>query len=246
MAELRDCPVLQAGPVTSVAGVIDRLTEIRDCAGKVAPECGIVRFSDLYLTITRCIQEHLENGGFFADDAYLERLDVTFANRYFDALRAWAGGGTPPKVWKLFFEVPDNGEITAMQLAGGGVNAHINLDLAVAVVVTGRAKGDHDLECRRADYDKVNDVFAERMEDLLHRLEHPATPGAAGEEAAEPLSFMGRLMMRIVVRTRDHAWSDAHKLWRLPLRSPEWVARENLVDEWASRWGHLVLVDLPG
>ena len=100
MADLRDCPELRADAATSMAEVIDRLTGLRDCTAKIAPHCGIAQFSDLYLTITQTIWDHIQAGGYFADDAYLARLDVAFANRYFDALRGWAGGARAPRAWR--------------------------------------------------------------------------------------------------------------------------------------------------
>ena len=243
MADPRDCPVLRADPVHSVAEVIGRLTEIRDGTARLAPKCGITHFSDLYLTITGTIDGHIRKGGFFADGEYLARLDVVFANRYFDALRAWAGGGTPPKCWKLLFDLPDDGEITALQLAAGGVNAHINLDLAVTVVDTGREMGDPGLDVREADYTKVNDVFAEDMDALLQQFleEH-----AQSDEKTDRLKFVGALMTRMVALSRHHAWNDAGTLWPLPRGSAEWAAREELLDEVAYRAGCLVLADLPG
>src|SRR2546423_2757452 len=97
MADVRDCPVLRFEPATEVPELIERLTAIRDATGEVAPRCGITNFSDLYLTITQCIWDHIQKGGFFTDNQYLDRLDVGFANRYLDALRAWAGGGRTPR-----------------------------------------------------------------------------------------------------------------------------------------------------
>jgi hypothetical protein len=245
MADPRDCVALRAGAVTSVAEAIDRLTEVRDATGKVAPECGIAQFSDLYLKITQSIQAHLRSGTFFADNEYLARLDVAFANRYFAALRAWSSGGTPPDVWRILFDLPNDGEITAIQLAGAGVNAHINLDLAVAVVDTGREMGDTALNTasRHDDYTKVNDVFAEEMDTLLRNLvEHRA---ARGENTAA-LSVLGRMMTGIVAIARRHAWEDAEGLWPLPRRSEGWKAREHHMDAVACRLGPRLLVDLPG
>jgi len=237
--------VLRAGAVTTVAEAIDRLAEIGDATGKVAPECGIAQFNDLYLTITRSIEAQLRSGTFFADNEYLARLDVAFANRYFDALRAWARGGTPPEVWRMLFDLPDDGEVTAVQLAGAGVNAHINLDLAVAVVDTGREMGDPALDTgsRHDDYTKVNDVFVEEMDTLLHRLvEHRA---ARGENTAA-LSVLGRMMTGVIAIARRHAWEDAGGLWPLPRRSDGWKAREHHMDAVGCRLGHGLLVDLPG
>jgi len=245
MADLRDCPELRADAATSMAEVIDRLTGLRDCTAKVAPSCGIAQFSDLYLTITQTIWDHLQTGGYFADDAYLARLDVVFANRYFDALRAWAAGARAPRAWQVLFEVPDDGEVTALQLAGAGVNAHINLDLAVATVDTGRELGDPELGAgtRRHDYAKVNDVFAERMETLLRRLLDD--PAAAGLDS-ERLSALGRLMTRIVATARRFAWEDAEELWTLPRGSDAWRSKEQAMDAVASLVGRGLLVDLPG
>ena len=245
VADPRDCPALRAEAVTSVVEVIDRLTEIRDCAEKMSAGCGIAQFSGLYLTITQSIWEHIQAESFFADDRYLARLDVIFANRYFDALRAWAGGGQAqaPRAWQLLFAAPNDGEITAIQLAGAGVNAHINFDLAVAAVDTGREMGDADLAGRWDDYAKINDVFAANMDALLNRLLEHRT---AASEDPEPLSARVRLLTRIVTAARQFAWEDAEALWSLPRRSDAWEAKERHMDAVASLIGRGILIDLPG
>lgn len=246
MADPRECPALRAGPVTSVVEVIDRLAEIRDGTAKVAPACGIAEFSELYLTITQGIRDRIEQGDFFADNRYLARLDVSFANRYFDALRAWAGGQRTPRSWQVLFEAPDSGELMAIQLAGAGVNAHINFDLAVATVDTGREAGDAELDtgARREDYAKVNDVFAERMDVLLHNVFE--AQAIKGQDQEHRLSALGRLMTRVVTAARQFAWEDAEELWVLPRRSRAWDAKEASMDTVAYLVGRGLLVDLPG
>jgi hypothetical protein len=248
----RRCPVLRAGPVASLDEVVSRLGEIRASVGAVAPECGVARFSDVYLTITGRIRDHIRTGGFFADDAYLARLDVVFANRYFDALRAWAGqaageaaGPGVPACWRLVFDAPDDGRFTALQLAAAGVNAHINLDLGVALVDTGRNGGDVELAGggRRDDYTKVNDVFAERMDALLDGLVDEAPSGPAAP-IDHPL--LGRLITAVVAVARRHAWEDAEALWPLPRPSGAWAAREARMDAVAGWFGRRLLADLPG
>lgn len=243
MAELRDLPALRAGAVSSLAEVIDRLTEIRDGAENASAGCGIAQFSGLYLTITQSISDHIRSGGFFTDGRYLGRLDIAFANRYFDALRAWAGGGRTPRSWSLLFDVPNDGEILAIQLAGAGVNAHINFDLAVATVDTGREMGDADLGRRWDDYARINDVFGENMDALLDRF---LEDGVAAGEDPEPLSARGRLMTRIVAAARQFAWEDAEVLWSLPRDSDGWAAKERHMDAVASLIGRGLLIDLPG
>ena len=189
MADPRDCPALRAGSATSVVEVIDRLTEIRDCTGKVAPECGIAQFSELYLTITQRIWDHIQAGGFFADNEYLARLDVTFANRYFDALRAWAGGRRTPRSLAGALRGAQrrrdhrrpagrSRRQRPRQLrSGGGDDRHR------------REMGDADLDTgtRREDYAKVNDVFAERMERCCATSSRRGRPKGKNRNAS-PLS----------------------------------------------------------
>ena len=246
MADPRESPALRAGPVTSVVEVIDRLTEIRDWTARAAPACGVAEFSDLYLTITQGIRDRIERGDFFADNGYLARLDVSFANRYLDALRAWAGGQRTPRSWQVVFEARDDGELMAIQLAGAGVNAHINFDLAVATVDTGRDMGDAELDSgtRREDYARVNGVFAERMDALLRSVFE--AQAVNGRDPGDRLSALGRLMTRVVTAARQFAWEDAEELWPLPRRSAAWDAKEASMDAVAYLVGRGLLVDLPG
>lgn len=242
MADPRDCPALVAEPVSSVAEVVARLTEIRDCTRKVAPGGGITQFSGLYLTITENIQEKIKAKSFFDDDAYLARLDVVFANRFFDALRAWAGGGAPPRVWEMLFDCPADGERSPFQLAGAGVNAHINFDLAVAVVDTGREMGDQGLTGREADYVKINEVFAQEMDTLLSRLRDG---GEGVDEDPRRLSVLGQIMTRVVRAARGFAWADAEKLWLIDRKSSEWIAKERDMDGVACFVGGGILINFP-
>jgi hypothetical protein len=250
MDDPRDCAVLELGAVTTIPEVIERLTRIRDEIREVAPDCGIGDFSDLYRTITQSVQRHIQERTFFVDDAYLACLDVLFANRYFEALRAWATGGTPPKAWQVLFDAPSDGTLSALRRAGMGVNAHINLDLAVATVEAGREMGDVELDhgvspegfvpvSRREDYLKVNRIFEEHMDELLNRLLEET------DDDPVHLSFVGWLSTGAVSVARDFAWGDALDLWPLPRRSVEWTEKEAAMDDEACTYGKRLLIDLP-
>ena len=66
----------------------------------------------------------------FRDPAFLEQLDVVFANLYFDAVAA--GDADPraaPSAWRPLFEMPHQRGILSIQFALAGMNAHINRDL---------------------------------------------------------------------------------------------------------------------
>ncbi|MGH9041863.1 MAG: DUF5995 family protein, partial [Acidimicrobiia bacterium] len=169
---------------------------------------------------------------------WLAALDVAFANRYLDAVRAHTRGEATPEVWRILLDVPASGEILPLQLAMAGVNAHINLDLAFAVVSACRGLGrpaiDH--EGQRADYDKVNTIFAEEMERLLDELAGDA-PGS---------DLLERMASEVVALARGAAWENAAYLWTLEPGSGPWRDHEKIMDEVAATLGRALLVDLPG
>jgi hypothetical protein len=248
--------VLSAGPVSTVAEVIQRLGDIKGAVadpGGSGPRSGIYWFSHLYVVITENVQEKINGGRFFADNEYLTALDVAFANRYLDAVRAHTRGETAPEVWRLLFDVPADGEILPIQLAMAGVNAHINLDLAFAVVNACHELDRKDIDSgwQKADYDKVNAIFAEEMDRLLHELArgYSTRPGASGVSPRvemERLSLLERLATEIVVLARGAAWENAEYLWPLEPGSDPWRERERIMDDVAATLSRAMLVNLPG
>ena len=75
-------------PVNTIADVAERLGQVHDYAltTTTAGEAdGIVCFSGLYRTITQTIDVTP-----YEDRDFLVRLDLEFARRYFDAIRAYA------------------------------------------------------------------------------------------------------------------------------------------------------------
>src|SRR4051794_18865385 len=64
----------------------------------------IASFNSLYLKITQCVLDDLDQGR-FRNSTFLERLDVEFALRYLRAVRAWVSGGqeAAPRCWRVLF-----------------------------------------------------------------------------------------------------------------------------------------------
>ena len=247
---------LTADPVSTVDEVIQRLAEIKAAvtpSDGSGPRSGMYWFSHLYLVITQNVQSKIGSGRFFADNEYLTGLDVAFANRYLDAVRAHSRGEATPEVWRLLFAVPADGEILPVQLAMAGVNAHINLDLAFAVVNACRNLGRTDIDAgwQKADYDKVNAIFAEEMDRLLHELArgYASRPGESGvphQVELQRLSLLEDLATRIVVLARGAAWENAEYLWPLASGSDPWRARERVMDDVAAALSRALVVNLPG
>lgn len=117
-----------------------------------------------YRAITLSIQRAI-GAGEFADNAWMETLDVRFANEYFDALEVYeSGNGRPPQCWQLAFDLAAERRTTVLQDLLLGLIAHILYDLAIALFKTGLHSEERDL--RRRDHDKVNDVLAGMIDQI--------------------------------------------------------------------------------
>ena len=99
---------------------------------------GLKWFNSLYWQVTLAVKERVTQNDFpdAQGTAFINNLDFVFANFYFAALRAWLAGGNPPESWRILFAQRANPTLARIQFALAGVNAHINRDLAVAVVKT--------------------------------------------------------------------------------------------------------------
>ena len=145
---------------------------------------------------------------------FVADLDVAFANLYFAALRAFAGGSPDtPRAWLPLFEARASAAVAPIQFALSGMNAHINRDLPVAVVETFAALG---LPLRadgtpHADYLRVNDVLAtteKQVKDVyLDPLARQLDRAFAGVDDV--------VAIWSVTAARDAAWTNAEALWHL-------------------------------
>lgn len=113
-------------------------------------------FAALYRLVTMTVRDECEAGN-FEDNARMQKLDVIFANRYFDAWQAYHAGEHLSLSWEVAFQACKNRRTLVLQHLLLGMNAHIGLDLGVAVAeVSG---GMLSLSLRR-DFDKLNDILA--------------------------------------------------------------------------------------
>lgn len=211
-----------APPVTSVAEAIDRMEAITS----EAPEHdGLARFNVLYTDITTTVATGLGDGTFL-DVEFLDRLDVVFANRYFDALRKWGTDRRDevPRVWRVLLERRDDPRVNEIQFVVAGVNAHINFDLAASLDQTcaeiGAPLGHGD---QRVDYDEINDIFDARYKLLRDEF----TVGLVDEidegRVARALDFVSNF---VVTSARDEAWESAERIVvRRQNRDDEGIAR---------------------
>lgn len=202
-------------PISTVEQAIERMDAIDHHIERHEPRRssdGVACFNQLYGVITRRVLQGIE-GDFFADPEFLTVLDVAFANRYFDALRASVQEPRGvPKSWKVLIELRSDDRIEPIQFAVAGVNAHINLDLAVALRETYHALGrEPSFGSQRVDYEKVNQIFAEEMQSLRQRFQEELER-LLDEIASPVLNLVGNWS---VDAARDAAWALGEHLWLL-------------------------------
>jgi len=192
----------------TVAEVVQILREIED---DLSPDDGMLPFVSTYRRMTEQVGDFLVDGR-FADPEFLERLDVVFANLF---LQPMLVNEDAPKCWRVLFRVRDPGpasERHPLQLAVAGMNAHINYDLAVALVQTCQEfdRAPETDSPVHADYLVVNDVLAAAFDEVKEEL-----------IKSGPLHLVDRLLGEVddhlglwsIAAARNAAWERAEMLW---------------------------------
>ena len=224
-----------------VAGVLDLLRHLQPVldSGPRGAEDGVACFNHLYERITSEVLEQLRDQDVFRDPEFAARLDVEFARRYFTALRTEVTGGTPPRAWKVLFDRREDPDTGPMKLAVCGVNAHVNCDLAQAVVRTGTVLGRRELgSAEHHDYQAVNAVFALHLSRLR---EHFQTWLGRELDGAFLDSLLDGAASLTVVVARDATWRRAEHLWGLRSRPAEYDRACEVIDWRAAMMGRGVL-----
>jgi hypothetical protein len=149
---------------------------------------------------------------FFADPGFMTRLDVVFANLYFDAVDAAAEPATAPLAWRPLMEQRAMTGIEPIQFALAGMNAHINHDLPLAVVSTctelgtAPASGDH-----HADYQKVDQLLDTAEQSIRQSFE--SAPELAVDRHLQAVSDL--VANWSIGSARDLAWTNSLLLWQV-------------------------------
>ncbi|MBV1939136.1 hypothetical protein KUF83_21620 [Streptomyces sp. BV286] len=134
--------------------VVNGLAEIVREAGHSGDRVGY--FAALYRQVTVEVRTAIHDG-LFDDGARMDRFDTHFGNRYFDAYDAWRRDRSGPRCWREAFGLLDDTDTVIVQHLLLGVNAHINLDLAIAAA---RTSPGEDIHALRRDFLLINDILA--------------------------------------------------------------------------------------
>jgi hypothetical protein len=223
-----------------IGAVIAKLEALQSILDELPPgRAGnrVAAFNDLYLTITRRVEAALRDD---ADDPeFLELLDVEFAKRYFDALDRWnRDDEDTPDVWEVLFKRARDVRMSRLAVAMLGVNAHINHDLALALVATWNDLGAPEDDVMSHDYLLVDQIFHDEIPLLRH--------GYSTEWQLEIDRLVGPLddwsQRMLVTVTRAHAWDQALRLWAVREDEGDFEQACRLMDRAASLVGEWLIV----
>jgi hypothetical protein len=173
---------------------------------------GLRWFNRLYLAVTEQVHS-LPPGGAWQNAEWLNLLDVVFAGFYFEALHNFLSAKNIPASWADVFEARFKTGIDRIQFALAGMNAHINHDLALALL---KANAEMNLVPRQdgpehRDYQAVNVLLNNVMPAALTML-----AGDTLGYLAEDTGKAGRLLaFWNISAARDLAWDFAYHVGEL-------------------------------
>lgn len=185
-------------PPRTIDDVLRGIDQILDWS--VNAQSTIGYFAVLYKRVTVAIREAIDDG-VFDDGSRIERLDVVFAQRYFDALNAYFypdkyEGLTLP--WEVTF-VADHERTIILQHMMAGLNAHITFDLAPALL----AIGADSLKGLENDFYRVNAVLGSQVPGVLDIIVQ-RSPWVRWIRRLIPREIW--ILRRVVKKLRKSAW----------------------------------------
>jgi hypothetical protein len=163
-------------------------------------------FAVIYRRVTWKVKEGIETG-YFDDAARMEKLDIIFAKRYFDAYYEYEANGHATASWELAFLYSRKYWPVILQHLLIGMNAHINLDLGIAAAEVSKKKNIEEL---RDDFYRINYILAslvDEVQDNISTIWKPLRPLL--KKTGKYDNMVVDFSMEIA---RDGAWRFAKKL----------------------------------
>ena len=202
-------------------------------------------FSECYLVMTRRVHERVRTGAFH-DGPWVTRLLDRFADYYFDAVDAHGRGNDAtftvttvttvtattegleatvaevpargcPEVWRGALDACSDPDCHPLQALMLGINAHINHDLALALVDVlddwDTLDGEHRL-LRQEDHELVNTIIDETTDEVQREVVAQWSPLASALDLL--LGPLDEWAFGTLAQSwRSQVWVDAMDLVRL-------------------------------
>lgn len=171
---------------------------------------GLKWFNWLYLEVTQAVAARVSGAG-FADGAWLAQLDVEFAKLYFSALQSFLSAGSAPECWQVMFGRRNQAALGRIQFAFAGINAHINHDLAEAIVNNCRlsATAPDRGGLHYTDYTSLNST----LDGLIDSAKGELHVRLLGDELPPVSQLADTIAAWSVSAAREAAWQNAEHLW---------------------------------
>jgi len=205
-------------PTDQPASITQVIEEMRLLGAGLPAHDGVADFHRMYLHVTELVGAAAAARS-FQDTAFMERLDCVFAGLYLDAFRATDQSRN--SAWQPLFALRGQPGTANLQYALAGMNAHINFDLALALVRSCRQLGRTlDSPGVRADFLAVNEILAAAVQEV--RESYLAGVALDVDRAASPvLNVVGGWSIEAA---RDAAWLSATVQWALQGQADAYAA----------------------
>jgi Family of unknown function (DUF5995) len=177
-------------------------------------------FAALYWHVATAFARAASSGA-FSDPARIDRLNGNFFGRYLDAVEHFRRGEQTTEAWAVAFDATRREDLLVVQHLLLGANAHIDLDLAIAVAET---VPPDQLEGFRPDFMRMNGLLCSLIDGVCRDVTRAwpllrAISRVAGREDDALLGFGLRA-------ARHSAWDKAQRLAAAaPAERPAMIAR---------------------
>ncbi len=162
-------------------------------------------FTAVYRVVTQRVADGIKQG-LFQNPVDMERLDVGFGNRYFEALNRYFDGEKATGPWQVSFDAVKE-PIVTNQHVFSAANAHITFDLPIVLAEVFK---EQKLESITSDFDLMNKLFDDmydQMNDNVGRIYRPF--GRILHLIEDRFKALERSMMK---KNRDYAWQVSTEL----------------------------------
>jgi hypothetical protein len=195
-------------PAKNIDEVIAQLETI--IANSIASNNRAGYFAALYHKVTCRVKQGIQTKE-FENGARMEQFDVVFANRYLAAYDQWINkehAQLSPS-WQVAFEMVEKSSVLVLQHLLIGMNAHINLDLGVAVTVVAKEQ-NLPLADMKNDFNTINTILASLTYQVVSELDRISPLlSLAGMHSKNDSLFIQFAMDN----ARDGAWCFAEELY---------------------------------
>ena len=203
-----------AAAVANAPGSVPQVVQILETIDATCVDTdGLKWFNWLYLQVTQAVHTRVQTPGGLTDPAWITALDVEFAGFYFAAIRSSLTANSTPGCWQALFNVRSRADLTRIQFAFAGMNAHINHDLPQAIAATCQRTG---IEPQHGT-PQYNDFTAlnTTLDGIIETAKQELNVRLPGDALPQATRLEDVLAAWSIAEVREAAWKNAEVLWHL-------------------------------